>query len=134
MPPTSSPLDVALAWQDAANRQDAGALELLSHPEIEIVGPRGSARGRQLLRDWLARANLALESRRSFARGDAVVLDQRGTWRSAEANEIVGEADVATSFRVDGGRVTRLARFDRLGDALRDADLGEEDEAPGIGG
>lgn len=131
MPPAESPLNIARAWQDAANRRDADGLESLSDPEIEIVGPRGSIRGRLHLRDWLARAGLSLESRRSFARGDAVVLEQHGTWRSVKTGEIIGEADIASSFRIADGRVARIARFDQLGDALRDASLGEEDDVPG---
>lgn len=109
MPPTERPLDTARAWQTAANRQDIGTLTALSDPEIEIVGPRGSARGHTILRDWLARAGLSLESRRYFARDDAVVIDQHGIWQSAESGEIVGEADVTTSFRIADGRITRIA-------------------------
>ena len=65
---TSSSAAVALAWIDAANRQDVEALVALSSPEIEIVGPRGSVRGTSVSEDWIARAGLVLENRRTFAR------------------------------------------------------------------
>ena len=74
--------DVVRRWLDAANRQDVDALLALSDPDIEVVGPRGSARGHQALREWLARAGLALETRRAFSRADVVVLAQHGVWRS----------------------------------------------------
>src|SRR5207302_6078460 len=95
----------------------------LSAPDVEIVGPRGAGRGHQLLRDWLGRAGLSLETLRVFARGDAVVVAQRGVWRSAETGEVTGEADLASSFRIEGGRVARFARYDRLGVALAAAGL-----------
>src|SRR5262245_997116 len=122
--------DVVNLWLDAVNQQDVEALIALSDPDIEVIGPRGSARGHQILRDWPARAGLALRTRRAFARGDAVVLAQRGVWRAPESGEIVGEADVASAFRVAGERVVRYSRHDELTVALKVAGLDESDELP----
>ncbi|HJT76825.1 MAG TPA: nuclear transport factor 2 family protein, partial [Gemmataceae bacterium] len=83
-----NPLAVVRAWQEAANRQDAERLVELSTPDVEVVGPRGSGHGHQLLRDWLGRAGLTLETRRAFTRGDAVVLAQHGVWRSAATGAV----------------------------------------------
>ena len=124
-----SPLAIVQAWQDAANAQDVDPLLELSDPDIEVIGPRGSGRGHQLLRDWLGRAGLSLETRRVFARGDTVVLAQHGVWRSVETGEVTGEADVASRFRVDGRRVAQVARHDSLEAALAEAGLGDADEA-----
>src|SRR5436190_2146998 len=98
----ASPVAVVRAWQDAASGQDTDRLIELSAPDIEIVGPRGSGRVRQLLRDWLGRAGLSLEALRVFARGDAVVVAQRGVWRSAETGEVTGEAAPAAPRSVAG--------------------------------
>lgn len=119
---------VVLAWQEAANAQDAGRLVALSAPDIAIVGPRGAAHGHQVLREWLARAGVRLAPRRVFARGAAVVVAQHGVWREAGTGAILGEQAVASSFRVADGRVARVARFDLLAEALADAGLGEADE------
>ena len=62
------PEAVVMAWQQAANASDIDRLLALSGPEIEIVGPRGSGRGHQLLRDWLARAGQRRGRRRSRCR------------------------------------------------------------------
>jgi hypothetical protein len=123
-----SPLVVVLAWQEAVNRQDIERLVELSDPNIEIVGPRGSGYGQQLLRDWLSRTGLSLETRRVFERGQVVVAAQHGVWRSVESGEVVGEAEVASLFRVEGRRVVRFARYDRLEVALAEAGLTEADE------
>ena len=123
-----SSVSVAHAWIDAANRQHGDDLIALSAPHIEIVGPRGSVRGAAVLRDWLTRAGLTLENKRTFARDGAVVVEQHGVWRSVETAEFVGEADVASRFEVDGGRVTAFERFDDLSAALAAAGLEESDE------
>lgn len=118
-------------WQKAVNERDINRLLELSDPEIEIVGPRGSAHGHEVLRDWAAGAGLSLETLRTFARGNAVVVAQHGVWRDADTKEIIGESDVATRFRVDKGRVAQLARHDgadSLDTALEEAGLGREDE------
>jgi hypothetical protein len=124
----NDPVALVRAWQEAANRQESDRLVELSTPDIEIVGPRGSARGHQVLRDWLGRAGLTLTTRRVFARGTAVVIAQHGVWRSAETGDVIGESDLATAFQVDGQHIARVGRFDDLAAALTAAGLGEADE------
>lgn len=125
-----NPLTIVRAWQDAANELDVDLLLELSDPDIEIVGPRGSGYGHQLLRDWLGRAGLRLETLRVFTRGNMVVVAQRGVWRSVETGEVTGENDVASRFRVDldGRRVSQVAWHDSLDAALKEAGLDYADE------
>lgn len=121
-------LDAARAWLNAVNHREVDLALQRSDPEIEIVGPRGSGRGHALLREWMGNARVHLETRRTFCRGDAVVVSQRGTWRSPETGEVTGEAEVASRFRVAGGRVALYARHDSLDAALAEAGLGPADE------
>jgi hypothetical protein len=123
-------LAVVRAWQDAANRRDVDRLVELSDPDIEVIGPRGSGKGHQLLCDWLRRAGLTLETRRAFVRGNVVVAAQHGVWRSVESGDVTGEADVASLFRVDRQRVVQFARYDSLDEALKAAGLNDQDETP----
>lgn len=123
-----SAVTVAQAWQAAVNAQDRVRLLELSHPGIEIVGPRGVAQGHDVLLAWLERAGLTLETRRVFAGQSSVVLAQHGVWRSPETGERQGEADVASSFRIREGQVAELARYDTLDEALTRAGLSEADE------
>jgi hypothetical protein len=124
----ATPLEIVAAWQQAANDQDRERLLALSDPNIEVVGPRGSGYGHQLLRDWLGRAGLTLTTLRAFGRGDTVVLAQHGVWRSVETGAVAGEGDLASRFDVDGGRVVRFARYDSLDEALAAAGLSGADE------
>lgn len=125
---SDAPVAVVQAWQDAANAQDIETLLALSTADIEIIGPRGSGRGHELVRDWLGRAGLNLTTLRAFVRGNVVVLSQHGVWRSAKNEEIVGKADLASRFRVRDGRVDQFARYDTLDLALQDAGLTYSDE------
>ena len=123
-----SPVAIVQAWQDAANSGNIDRLIALSDPDIKIAGPRGSGHGHQLLRDWLGRAGPRLETRRVFARGDAVVVLQHGVWRSVETGDVIGEADIASRFRVDGEWVRQFARYDSLDVALAESGLSYADE------
>ena len=42
-------LAVVEAWLDAVDRADAAAAMALCAPDVEVVGPRGSVRGREVL-------------------------------------------------------------------------------------
>lgn len=128
--PSTSPLALVQAWQDAANRQNSDRLVELSAPDIEVVGPRGSGHGYQLLRDWVGRAGLQLTTLRAFVRDNVVVVAQRGVWRSVETGEVTGEQDLASRFRIDGQRVGQFARYDNLDVALNEAGLHYSDEIP----
>ena len=123
-----SPFAIVQAWQDAANSQNIERLVELSAPDIEIVGPRGSGRGIQLLRDWLGRAGLHLATLRVFARGNTVVLAQHGVWRSLDTGEVTGERILASRFQVADHRVAQIARHDSLDVALNEAGLDYLDE------
>lgn len=129
MQPSDS-LRIVQEWQAAANAQDVARLLELSAPDIEVAGPRGSGYGHQLLREWLARAGLTLTTLRAFVRGSAVVLEQRGTWRSVDTGEVTGERTLASAFHVhDQHQVARFARFDSLKEALDAAGLDLSDES-----
>ena len=123
-----NPATTVQAWQNAANTQDKRRLLELSDPNIEIVGPRGSGYGHELLEAWLERAGLVLETKRIFVQGDTVVLAQHGVWRSAETGEVTGEAALASSFKVSGGVVTQFSRHKKLEEALGQAQLTQADE------
>ena len=123
-----SPSAVVRAWQDAANSGDVDRLLELSDPEIEVAGPRGSGYGHQLLRDWLERAGLSLETLRVFADGKEVVVAQHGTWRSVDTGEVIGESSVASRFLVEGQHVQRVERYDSLEVALDRAGINYSNE------
>jgi ketosteroid isomerase-like protein len=110
-------------WHEALNGGDADRLVQLSHPDVEVGGPRGSGRGARLLREWVDRANVRLEPRRFFHRADAVVVEEEAQWRSPETGEVIGSGTVGSVFVVRDGRIARVLRHDDLAGALEAADL-----------
>lgn len=125
--------EVVRAWHDAVNRGDADALVALSADDVEIGGPRGSARGSAVLREWLGRAGIQLEPRRWFASPTELVVEQLATWRGPDG-AVTDPEILASSFTVEDGRVTRTVRYATLPDALAATGMTLLDETPGAAG
>ncbi len=100
----------------------------MSHPDIEIGGPRGTGRGAQLLREWAGRAGIRLDLRRVFHRADAVVVEQQAEWRAADSGEVTGAQALASAFVVRNNRVVSVSRYSALAEALSAANLDESHE------
>ncbi|MBW3633624.1 MAG: nuclear transport factor 2 family protein [Chloroflexi bacterium] len=124
-------LDVVRAWHDAVNRGDADELVALSCEDIEIGGPRGTATGSSILREWVGRAGIHLEPGRWFAGPNTIVVEQIATWRTAEGGMTV-PATIASSFRVEDGKVSRMVRFESVEAALAANGLTTRDEIPQV--
>ncbi len=121
------PADTVHAWLGALNAADAGALLALSAPDIALIGPRGTATGHDALRTWLQHAGATFETLATYARGDAVVVAQRGVWRGPQTGGVESAVEVATRFRVTAGQVVELQRYEDLDAALDAAGLARAD-------
>lgn len=120
-------VDTVRAWHAAVNAGDLERLVALSSSDIEVAGPRGSGRGEQLLRDWFGRAGVRLEPLQTFSRDTVVVVEQRATWASAEADSASAARTVASVFSVADGRVTSVMRHADLASALEATGLTQSD-------
>ncbi|HTV23583.1 MAG TPA: nuclear transport factor 2 family protein [Polyangiaceae bacterium] len=116
----AAPLDVVHAWLAASNAADAERLIALTAPDVEIIGPRGTERGRDVLRAWLERAAAQFQTERVFSSHERVVVEQLGIWRAPDG-QVRGQARVASRFVVQGGRVKLVQRYDSLDEALAHA-------------
>jgi hypothetical protein len=123
----SDRFEIVRAWHEEVNRGDADAVMALSHDDIEVGGPRGSARGSALLRDWLSRAGIHLEPRRWFVSPTELVVEQIATWQSSDGTSTDPQT-IASSFAVENGLVTRSVRYDSLMEALTAGGLTLRDE------
>lgn len=113
------------AWHEALNAADTDRLAALSHPDVEVGGPRGSGRGAELLRDWVERANITLRPLRFFQRAETVVVEGDAEWRDGGSGETTGSRTLGSVFAVRDGRVSRVIRYPDLASALRAAGLYE---------
>ncbi|MCA1717922.1 MAG: nuclear transport factor 2 family protein [Actinobacteria bacterium] len=125
---SAAELRIVDAWHEALNGGEVDRLVALSHPEVEVGGPRGTGRGTQLLREWVDRANIRLEPRRIFHHADTVVVEQWAQWRSTDTGKAIGGQTVGSVFVVRDGRVTRVMRYPNLADALGTTNLDESHE------
>lgn len=121
-------LRVVEAWHEALNTGEVDLLAELSHPEVEVGGPRGTGRGAQLLREWADRANIRLEPRRIFHHADTVVVEQWAQWHSTDTGHVIGGQTVGSVFVVRDGQVKRVMRYPALADALDATNLDESHE------
>ncbi len=110
-------------WHEALNDGDTDRLVGLSHPDVEMGGPRGIVRGADVLREWVARANIRLVPRRFFNRKEVVVVEEAAEWYSPDTGEVIGEGTVGSVFTVRDGRIASVARHDDLTQALNAATL-----------
>jgi ketosteroid isomerase-like protein len=121
-------IQVVTAWHEALNAGDIERLLELSHPDIEVGGPRGTGHGAQLLREWVDRANVRLEPRRIFHAEDTVVVEQEAEWSSTQTAEVNDARTVASVFVVRDALVTSVVRFPDIAEALRAANLDKSHE------
>ena len=115
-------------WHAALNAGDADRLVALSHPDVEVGGPRGTGHGAELLREWVARAGIRIEQRRTFHRAETVVVEGEARWRDAETGQTTGDQTVGSVFVVQDGLVSRVVRYPDLASALLAAGLDESHE------
>ena len=128
-------LGVVAAWLGAVERADVPAAMALCAPDVEVVGPRGGVRGREVLGPWLARAGFTARPLRWFCgAGGAVVVEQDATWAGPATGAERSRAVVASEFLVADGVITRFRRHDDgLPAALAAAGLRESDEVAARG-
>ncbi len=126
---TASEVRIVKTWHSSLNEVDVDRLVALSHPNIEVGGPRGAGRGTRVLREWVERANIRLEPRRIFHQADTVVVEQEAVWRSPETGQVTSSQTVASVFVLRDELIASLLRYDDLAEALRTANLNESHEA-----
>ena len=110
----SGELAVVEEWLDAVNRCDGATLTGLSHPEIEIVGPRGAGQmPSSVLSQWLLRAGFSAKPLRWFCGDDGrVVVEQAAQWHDVESREQQDRRTIGSRFVVREGLVAAYARHD----------------------
>jgi hypothetical protein len=123
-----SDLHIVAEWHAALNAGDVDRLVALTDPDVAIGGPRGTARGTDVLREWFGRANVRLDPGRVFRRGGTVVVEQAATWRDPGTGAEMGSDTVASVFVVRDRRVVQVARHPDLARALAAAGLDVRDE------
>ncbi len=121
-------LDVIEAWHTAVNAGDGAAAGALCTEDVQVGGPRGTGRGRDLLAGWVGHAGVRLEPLRWFCGGAGAVVEQDARWVDAGTGGMTAPVRVATAFGVADGRISRVLRHTELDEALSVLGLSSDDE------
>ncbi len=129
---SSKPIDIVTAFHARLADRDADAAVALADDEVEVGGPRGTGSGVDLLREWVARANVTMTPKRWFAKDDVVIVEQDAVWRNKNSGAEMGRQVVTTTFRVEDGKIAGIYRHDDLAASLTLAglDAGDEIDVP----
>jgi limonene-1,2-epoxide hydrolase len=121
-----SPISVVQTWHDALNQRDVERVLSRVTPDVDIAGPRGSARGAEQVRVWVDRAGIRMVPTEWYAGGDQVVVQEETSWTLPDGT-LSEPMLIATVFQVTGDRISRIARYSDIGAALNATGLTESD-------
>lgn len=104
--------DVIKKWTDALNSGDVNALVEASESDIAIAGPRGTAKGVEVLREWYAHTHLTFDVEELLVHGKQAISLGIAHWHNDEGSE-TGSANTAFLMKVSSnGRIAELSRHD----------------------
>jgi hypothetical protein len=124
----ASCLEIVDEWHTALNSGDADRLAALVDDDVEVGGPRGTAKGAQVVLEWFGRANVRFKPLRSFSHDNTVVVEQNGEWLSDDRQQIASAQVVSTVFVLTNGLISRIIRYDDLDSALEAAGMDNSHE------
>ena len=110
---TTSTLDsVIVVWHVAVNAGDADTAASACTEDVEMAGPEGSARGRDLMRDWVRAAGVRLMPREAYDVPGGIVVAQEVTRAGQDRPERVYSA-----FALRDGSISGVYQFRTLEEA-----------------
>jgi ketosteroid isomerase-like protein len=124
---------VVMAWHRAVNAGDPDEMTRWVSPDVEVAGPRGTAHGITMVKDWITRSGIRLEPRQVYHRGDKVIVQQAARWPDPDQGDdaLTPPVSAFTAFQIRDRQITRIARTDSLPAALEVVGLSEDDLATG---
>jgi ketosteroid isomerase-like protein len=122
------PIQLVTAWHVAVNAGDTDRLAGIVSDDVEIGGPRGTARGLDVLIDWVGRSRIQMTPTDWYQRGETVVVCQQATWPTEDGTPGIPQK-VGSVFVIRDGRIERIARYPDLVEAFAETGLAETDRA-----
>lgn len=109
------PRHVVQQFHDHLNAGRTDDVLALLTEDVAIGGPRGDARGKRVVHDWIARARITMEPRRWIVQDDHVIVEQQATWQSDDG---LSTQPVATLFTFTGDLISGIFRYRDQAEAL----------------
>ena len=105
---------IITAWHAAVNAADEPALAAIVSADVELSGPRGTTHGRDEVLAWIQRAGITLVPTDWHPIGlREMVVAESAMWPGS--SEVT---PVFTRYRIAGGKIAAIHRFDTLHAAL----------------
>lgn len=104
-------------WHDAVNAEEIEQVLRLCAPDVAVAGPRGTARGHDVMRAWLQRSGIQLEPQEPMVERDGrVVVRELARWRTSEpapsGAPVQDPAETWVEFGVTDGLVSLVRRYE----------------------
>ena len=115
---------IVRVWHDALDSRDLDRFVATMHHDVEFIGPRGSGRGVEEVRDWARTSGIHLEHERWFGVNDEVLVSQLARWLEPDTGKFGPSASIASVFQVHAGLIARIVRFDTWDEALQSVNTG----------
>ena len=117
-------VETVQAWHDAVNARDVEAAVALCTADVQVVGPKGTGAGHDLMRAWLTRSGISLEPQHPLREVDGrVLVHEVAQWHTAGQAPVGAPVerpvDTWVVFAASEGRLTSVARYETEDDALR---------------
>lgn len=104
--------DAAKKWINALNIGNVDALVDASEPDIAIIGPRGTAKGVDTLRQWYMGTHLTLDLKELLKHGNEIIALGMAHWHNDDGSEL-GSTNTAFLMKISAqDLVAELSRHD----------------------
>lgn len=119
-----------LAFHEHFNAGRADEVLAMASDEIRIGGARGTGAGKPFLEEWVRRATTTMTPQRWFQKDNVVVVEEFIEWRSRQSGRVTDSTLWGIAFTVENGKITALARYADIGEAVYKAGLDASHEIP----
>lgn len=128
----TSPQETVLAFHAHFNAGRVDDVLALASDEIAVGGARGKGAGKPFLEEWVRRATTTMTPQRWFQHDNVVVVEEFIEWRSRQTGRVTDSTLWGLAFTVGNGKITALARYADIGEAVYKAglDASHEVDAP----
>jgi ketosteroid isomerase-like protein len=107
------PEQIVRDWIAVVNAGDTANVDHLLTDSVSIIGPRGVARGREVVADWTRHTGIRMTIRDVSVDGDRVTVFAEGTWlvEGGAPDERTPPARITMRFTVSDGRIASIERL-----------------------
>lgn len=119
----SSYQETVQTFHEHFNAGRADEVLAMASDDISVGGARGKGAGKQFLEEWVRRATTTMTPRRWFQQDNVVVIEEFIEWRSRQTGRVTDSTLWGIAFTVVDGKITALARYADIGEAVYKAGL-----------